>query len=73
MEAWQQFLSHLEQELGPEIVRKWIPRLVRFDAANIYLEASDSFQISWFEEHVRPRLKGLLNNNQRPIKVHLGT
>jgi chromosomal replication initiator protein len=71
MEAWQRFLSELEQELGPEIVRKWIPNLVRFDAANIYLEARDSFQIGWFEEHVRPRLKYLLNNNQRPIKVHL--
>lgn len=73
MEAWQQFLSKLEQELGPEVVRKWIPKLIRFDAANIYLEAKDSFQISWFEEHVRPRLKGLLNNNQRLIKVHLDT
>ncbi len=73
MEVWQQFLSHLEQELGPDVVRKWVPKLIRFDAANIYLEARDSFQISWFEEHVRPRLRGLLNNNQRPIKVHLGT
>jgi chromosomal replication initiator protein len=73
MEAWQRFLSQLEQELGPEVVRKWIPKLVRFDAANVYLEAADSFQISWFEEHVVPRLKGLFNNNQRPIKVHLGS
>lgn len=72
MEAWHQFLSQLEQELGPDAVRKWIPKLVRFDAANIYLEAADSFQSAWFEEHVRPRLKGLLNNNQRPIKIHLG-
>lgn len=71
MEAWQQFLSQLEQELGPEVVKKWVPKLLRFDAANIFLEARDSFQISWFEEHIRPRLKGLTNNNQRPIKVHL--
>lgn len=70
MEAWQQFLSQLEQELGPEIVKEWVPRVARFDAWNIYLEARDSFQSSWFEEHIRPRLKGLLNNNQRPIKVH---
>lgn len=73
MEAWQNFLSVLEQDLGVEIVQKWIPRIVRFDAGNLYLEAQDSFQINWFEEHVRPRLKGLLNNNQRPIRVHLET
>lgn len=73
MEAWQNFLSVLEQDLGSEIVKKWVPRIVRFDAGNLYLEARDSFQINWFEEHVRPRLKGLLNNNQRPIRVHLET
>jgi chromosomal replication initiator protein len=71
MKEWQQFLSRLSQELGPEIVKKWVPQLLRFDAGNIYLQASDSFQISWFEEHIRPRLKGLTNHNQRPIKVHL--
>lgn len=71
MKEWHQFLLQLSQELGPEIVRKWVPPLLRFDAGNIYLEAGDSFQISWFEEHVRPRLKGLVNSNQRPIKVHL--
>ncbi len=73
MKEWQQFLSQLERELGTESVRKWIPKVVRFDAGNLYLEARDSFQINWFEEHVRPRLKGFVNNNQRPIKVHWGT
>lgn len=73
MKEWQQFLSQLEQELGAAVVQEWIPQVVRFDAGNLYLEARDSFQLSWFEEHVRPRLKGLVNNNQRPIKVHLGT
>jgi chromosomal replication initiator protein len=71
MREWQQFLSALEQELGSEVVKKWIPQMIRFDAGNIYLEAKDSFQASWFEEHVRPRLKGFVNHNQRPIKVHL--
>lgn len=73
MKEWEQFLSQLEQELGPHIVKKWVPPLARFDAANIYLETKDSFQASWFEEHVRPRLKGFVNHNQRPIKVHLLT
>src|SRR3989338_6665469 len=71
MKAWQQFLSSLEQELGPENVKAWVPKLGYFDAGNIYLEPVDSFQISWFEEHIRPRLKTLLNNNGRPIQVHL--
>lgn len=71
MEAWQQFISQLEKELGTAAVQKWVPKLLRFDAANLYLEQPDSFQMAWFEEHVRPRLKGLLNNNGRPIKVHL--
>ncbi len=71
MREWQQFLSHLERELGPEIVKKWVPKVLRFDAGNIYLQPEDSFQTSWFEEHIRPRLKGLLNHNQRPIKIHL--
>lgn len=69
MREWDEFLSKLARELGPQVVEKWMPKLVRFDAANIYLEA-DSFQINWFEEHIRPRLKGFVNDNQRPIKVH---
>jgi chromosomal replication initiator protein len=73
MEAWQQFLTQLQKELGSAVVQEWVPRVARFDAGNLYLEARDSFQISWFEEHVRPRLKGFLNNNQRPIKIHITT
>lgn len=71
MKEWQQFVARLEEELGSAVVQEWLPRVVRFDAANLYLEARDSFQVSWFEEHVRPRLKGFVNCNQRPIKVHL--
>lgn len=71
MKEWEQFLSELSQELGSDVVKKWVPELLRFDAANIYLEAKDSFQISWFEEHIRPRLKELVNHNERPLKVHL--
>ncbi|PIS03016.1 MAG: chromosomal replication initiation protein [Chlamydiae bacterium CG10_big_fil_rev_8_21_14_0_10_42_34] len=73
MKEWQQFLSRLEQELGSDVVQKWMPTVIRFDAANLYLKARDSFQVNWFEEHVRPKIKGLLNNNDRPIKIHLET
>ncbi len=71
MKEWDDFLSSLNRELGADCLAKWLPKRVRFDAANIYLEAKDSFQISWFEEHIRPRIKGLMNANGRPIKVHL--
>jgi chromosomal replication initiator protein len=47
--------------------------LIRFDAGNIYLEARDSFQIAWFEEHIRPRIQKLQSNNGRPIRIHLGS
>lgn len=72
MELWQQFILQAEKELGSSVVNQWLRTLkvVRFDAGNLYLESNDSFQISWFEEHIRPRLK-LTNNNNRPIKVHL--
>lgn len=71
MKEWEDFLSSLKDELGADIVQKWVPKLNRFDAGNIYLEAEDSFQTSWFEEHVRPRLKGFVNANGRSLKVHL--
>jgi chromosomal replication initiator protein len=70
MESWQKFLTQLEEELGSTAVKQWVPKLLRFDAANLYLAEPDSFQRAYFEEHIRPRLKGLLNNNGRPIKVH---
>lgn len=74
MEAWDKFLIQLESDLGAATVLKWLHplKIVRFDACNLYLEATDSFQISWFEEHIRPRvLSSLYNNNKKRIKVHL--
>ncbi|MGH7889033.1 MAG: DnaA ATPase domain-containing protein, partial [Thermodesulfobacteriota bacterium] len=74
MRAWEQFLQGQVDNLGAEAVEKWAKslKIVHFDAGNLYLEAQDSFQINWFEEHLRPKVqKYFLNNNQRPIKVHL--
>lgn len=74
MKAWEDFLLLQEQELGAETVKKWLRtlKIVRFDAGNLFLEAKDSFQVIWFEEHIKPKLGGqLLNNNHRKIKVHL--
>lgn len=75
MRAWDNFLDSLEGDLGVETVRKWLRplKLLRFDAGNIYLQANDSFQILWFEEHVRAKAQtALLNNNNRRIRVHIG-
>ncbi|MBM3184011.1 MAG: AAA family ATPase, partial [Chlamydiae bacterium] len=73
MVLWDQFLSQLEKQLGHANVERWLRslKIIRFDAANLYLEAEDSFQISWFEEHVRPFIKSFINPNYRPIKIHL--
>lgn len=73
MQAWEQFLAHIELEYGKETVSRWLRTLkvLRFDACNIYLEAQDSFQVLWFDEHIRPKVSQLVNNNQKQIKVHL--
>lgn len=74
MEAWDKFLVQLETDLGTATVLKWLHplKIIRFDACNLYLEATDSFQINWFEEHIRPKvLSSLYNNNRKRIKVHL--
>lgn len=74
MRAWEEFLTKQEKEIGKEAVDKWLRplKMVRFDACNLYLEASDSFKALWFEEHMHSRVqKGLYNNNHKQIKVHI--
>jgi len=74
MKEWEQFLVLLEKEFGQKTVDQWLRNFVvlRFDARNLYLEAQNPLQISWFEEQIRPRLKkDFCNNNGVPIQVHL--
>lgn len=73
MKAWELFLKAQEKEIGAATVKKWLSslRVVRFDAGNLHLEAKDSFQAHWFEEHMRPRLGSLVSASSRRIKVHL--
>jgi len=74
MQAWEKFLDQQEALLGSETVNNWLRTLkvTRYDAANLYLLAKDSFQILWFEEHFRKKVEAeFVNNNQRPIKIHL--
>jgi chromosomal replication initiator protein len=74
MKVWEDFLQTQVKNLGSEALDKWAKslKIVFFDAGNLYLEAQDSFQLHWFEEHLRPQiLQFFRNNNQRLIKVHL--
>lgn len=74
MQAWKDFLKSQEKKLGKETVKKWLSplKVIHFDACNIHLEAKDSFQANWFEEHIRPLARTqLINNNGRLIRCHL--
>jgi len=69
MKAWHDFLKNLEKDLGKETVAKWLKplKILKFDAANLHLDATDSFQILWYKEHVTEELK---DSNGRKIKIH---
>jgi chromosomal replication initiator protein len=73
MLAWENFLLQQENELGNDTVQKWLRSLTiqRYDACNLYLEAKDSFQALWFEEHMRAKALNLVNGNNKQIKIHL--
>ena len=74
MHLWEKFLQQQEAEIGSETVRKWLRslKIQRFDACNLYLEAKDSFQVLWFEEHIRAKAQSrLVNGSHKNIKIHL--
>lgn len=74
MQAWEEFVQFARQRLGDRAVDEWLAplKIVRYDACNLHLEVKNSFQQSWFEEHVRPLVRKMLrNNNHKPIEVHL--
>jgi chromosomal replication initiator protein len=76
MQAWDEFLQLLNARFGSSTVDRWVRslKIVRFDACNLYLEGADSFQITWFKEHVLPIAdKELKNNNGHTIKLHLSS
>lgn len=74
MKAWEHFLKLQEAELGEETVQKWLRnlRVTHYDNDNLYLEAKDSFQALWFEEHARSKAQAQLHNSQqKKIKIHV--
>lgn len=73
MEAWESFLAHLEKKMGKATIDQWLRplKIVTFDACNLYLEAQHSFQIAWFDEHIKQIAKtSFVNNNGHAIKIH---
>lgn len=76
IKSWEKFLDQLENEMGADCIRRWLRTLkvVRFDAGNLYLEATDPFQVLWFEEHVRPKAtEWFVRPGGKPIKIHLAS
>ncbi len=74
MQAWEDFLKSQEKQFGADTVNKWLRslRILRFDACNLFLEAKDTFQAMWVEEHILPLAKQkLINNNNKKVKIHL--
>jgi chromosomal replication initiator protein len=73
MLAWKQFLEHQEREFGKETVDRWLRPLAikHFDESTLYLEAKDSFQALWFEEHIRHKLVSFVNAQKKPITIKL--
>lgn len=74
MYAWTKFVEKLKHEMGSSVIDKWVSplKIIKFDACNIYLEAKDTFQAKWIEEHILTKAKNeLINSNNNPIKIHV--
>ena len=74
MKAWQKYLDSLEPSLGKATVDRWLRtiHITNFDACNLYLQAQDSFQASWYQEHIASRAsKEFANENGNKIKIHM--
>ncbi len=74
MQLWENFLNSLENEIGKEIVDKWLRpfKIVHFDALSLVLKAQDSFQALWFEEHIRAKARDYLKNSkEKPLKIKI--
>lgn len=74
MKQWDDFLIGLKRQLGQATLDRWLLglKVEKYDARNIHLVGLDSFQISWFKEHILPiASKKLLNHQKRPYKISI--
>ena len=58
LSIWDAFLNEIESEFGKETIDRWLRslKLISCDEKSIEFEAQNSFQVLWFEEHIRPRI-----------------
>ncbi|MGR3973365.1 MAG: DnaA/Hda family protein [Candidatus Rhabdochlamydia sp.] len=74
MKEWDLFLKLQQDRLGADAINRWVKtlKIIDFDAVNLYLEASDPFQIHWFEQYLRPLAKSFFKTaNGKTIQIHL--
>jgi chromosomal replication initiator protein len=74
VKEWTAFLDEQQKNLGSDAIERWARtlKILHFDAGNLYLEASDPFQLNWFEQYLRPLIKQSFHTmSGRPIRVHL--
>ena len=74
MKTWTEFVNQQEKKLGEVTTNKWLRslKIIKFDACNLYLQASNTFQLLWFQEHIEHLLKtNFVNPSGKPIKVHI--
>lgn len=66
MKIWNDFLQSLEAELGEATVNQWLRpmEISQVKPGEWHLVASDSFQMLWFEEHIRPLVESRLRDNE---------
>lgn len=74
MKEWLAFLDEHQKIVGADAINRWAKtlKIVHYDAGNLYLEATDPFQLNWFEQYLRPLIKQSLKTmSGRAIKVHV--
>ncbi|MGH2613563.1 MAG: DnaA ATPase domain-containing protein [Rhabdochlamydiaceae bacterium] len=74
MKEWSIFLDEHKKTVGSDAIERWAQTLkvIHFDAGNLYLEASDPFQLNWFEQYLRPLIKHSFHTmSGRPIRVYI--
>lgn len=73
MKLWNDFVNERKKQFGSQTINKWLAtlKIKQFDACNLFLVASDSFQYNWVQEHIIKAKFNLINNNGHKVKLHL--
>lgn len=69
---WDLFLTELEDSYGKETIDRWARSLkVNTSLSTIAISAKDSFQVLWFEEHLKNKFTAYLLENNLKYKVNI--